>query len=209
MKRKLFRSFWILAIAACFGFAGLKTAWAQHSETPVATQTPSPEISLATKEIVFGDPKSYTHPNGWFSVSLPGNWDVSNKSQGNEAMISVMDPTHNAVLIVRAWTGESQKSQDDLTKMLHDFLNRAMSTFPKFTMGEPKIQKDGSVGLYFKFEQELEGKLFPMYGDSFIEQHGKLVGLTFLVMPKEQYDRKQDSAYKVVNSLRLNPQPEQ
>jgi hypothetical protein len=44
-----------------------------------------------------------------------------------------------------------------------------------------------------------------LYGDSFIEQRGNLVGLIALIITREQYDKKQQSAYRVVNSFRVTP----
>jgi hypothetical protein len=44
-----------------------------------------------------------------------------------------------------------------------------------------------------------------MWGDAFIEERGGLVGLIVFLIPEEQYKRKEDVAYRLINSFHLTP----
>jgi tetratricopeptide (TPR) repeat protein len=167
----------------------------------VSTSTSS--SSATTREIIFGTPREYQHKSGWFAMSIPDNWKIEDKSSAGEVIVSLSDPTSNAVVVVRVYSPDTGFTQAQLGSSLRTFVNDRMNTFDAYTPGELRQQKDGSIGLSFRFTQPLEGKAFPMFGDSFIEQHNGLVGLLFLVMPQEQFDAKKKDAYDLLNSFRV------
>jgi hypothetical protein len=156
-----------------------------------------------TQDVVFGPVRTYTHKSGWFSVGAPGNWNVTDNSGGGEVIVSIIDPTENGVVVVRVYQPSRGYTQAELGEMLKGFLSERMGTFDGFTMGDLKSQKDGSLGLYFKYNSVVAGNSYKMYGDAFIEQHNGLIGLITLIMPTEQYEAKQKAAYAMVNSFRV------
>lgn len=211
MKKNVMLPIWILTIAFCFYVESPVVSAQDHgTTTPKPTQTKPPTqtettTTPETQEVVFGAFKSYTHSSGWFSMSVPGNWTINDKSVENELIISLADPTGNAVFIVRVWLRQSRMTEDEMTSLLRKFLTDRMSDFQNFSMGDPKTQKDGSIGMYFKYDAVVNMKAYPMYGDTFIEQKGRMVGLSSFIMPKDQYDKKKDDTYKMINSVRINP----
>jgi len=159
--------------------------------------------SATTREIIFGAPREYQHKSGWFAMSIPNNWKIEDKGSADEVIVSLSDPTSNAVVVVRVYSPETGFTQSQLGESLRTFVNDRMNTFDGYAPGELRTQKDGSIGLSFRFTQPLQGQAFPMFGDSFIEQHNGLVGLLFLVMPQEQFDTKKKDAYDLLNSFRI------
>ena len=166
------------------------------------TTTPSPS-SGRTQEIVFSTPKLYEHRSGWFAMSIPENWKVTDKSSADEAIVSLTDPTENAVLVIRVYSPTTGFTQSQLGESLRQFVNERMSSFDAYAAGDLRPQKDGSIGLSFKYNQAVEAKNYQMYGDAFIEQHNGLVGILALVMPQDQYDAKKKEAYDLLNSFRV------
>jgi len=156
-----------------------------------------------TQEVVFGAPRTYNHKSGWFSLSMPGNWNVTDKSADGEVIVSIADPTENGILVIRVYKPSKGYTQAELGELLKSFLNERMGSFDGFTMGELKSQRDGSLGLYFKYNSVVDGVTYKMYGDTFIEQHNGLIGVAALIMPQEQYEAKQKAAYEMVNSFRV------
>jgi hypothetical protein len=156
-----------------------------------------------TQDVVFGPVSTYNHKSGWFSLARPGNWNVTDNSDAGEVIVSIIDPTENGVVVVRVYRPGRGYSQAELGEMLKGFLRERMGTFDGFTMGDSKSQKDGSLGLYFKYNSLVAGVSYKMYGDAFIEQHNGLIGLITLIMPQEQYDAKQKDAYALLNSFRV------
>jgi hypothetical protein len=118
-------------------------------------------------------------------------------------IVSIIDPTENGVIVVRVYQPSRGYTQAALGDLLKGFLNERMGTFDGFSMGESKSQRDGSLGLYFKYNSVVEGVTYKMYGDAFIERHNGLIGVLTLIMPQEQYEAKQKAAYEVVNSFRV------
>jgi tetratricopeptide (TPR) repeat protein len=176
--------------------------------TQVSPSTASPSTgtispSTGTKEIVFGTPRTYEHKSGWFAMSIPENWNVTDKSSGDEVIVSLADPTENAIVIVRVYSQTSGFTQSQLGESLRTFVNERMGSSDGYTAGDLRPQPDGSIGLSFKYNQPLQGKNYQMFGDAFIEQHNGLVGVLALVMPQEQYDAKKKEAYDLLNSFRV------
>ncbi len=165
--------------------------------------TPTPSSSNRTQEIVFSAPRAYEHKSGWFAMSIPENWKITDKSSGDEAIVTLADPTENAIVVVRVYSPTSEFTQSQLGESLRTFVNERMSSFDAYTTGDLRPQKDGSIGLSFKYSQLLEGKNYQMYGDAFIEQHNGLVGILALIMPQDQYDAKKKEAYDLLNSFRV------
>ena len=170
----------------------------------VAGSAPAARVAAQkTLDVVFGPVRTYTHKSGWFSVAMPGNWNVTDNSGAGEVIVSIIDPTENGVVVVRVYQPTRGHTQAELGEMLKGFLNDRMGSFDGFTMGDLKSQRDGSLGLYFKYNSVVAGATFKMYGDAFIEQHNGLIGLITLIMPEEQYQAKQKAAYEMVNSFRV------
>ena len=164
-----------------------------------------PSKPLGTIAVIFGDFKTYTHPNKYFSIDVPSNWTITDKSTPEESVVLVMDPSENAVVVIRASKRATQMTQAEETKYLTDFLNDKLSTFANFSQGEPKIQKNGSIGVYFKYDQAVKGVTFLMWGDAFVDQKAGVLGSLFFIIPNEQYELKSKPAYQMINSFKVNP----
>lgn len=156
-----------------------------------------------TQDIVFGPVSTYNHKSGWFSLERPGNWKVTNVSDAGEVVVSIIDPTENGVVVVRVYEPIRSYTQAELGETLKAFLRERLGSIDGFAMGESRSQKDGSLGLYFRYNAMVEGVSYKMYGDAFIEQRNGLVGLITLIMPQDQYEAKQKDAYAMVNSFRV------
>jgi hypothetical protein len=181
----------------CAAFAALVLLLSAVSAPSAYSQDPQ------TKEIVFGTPKTYNHKSGWLALSVPGNWNIADKSAEGEVILSIADPTENAIVVVRVYTPQQVRTQEQLGALLKSFLSDRLGTFDGFTMGELKSQRDGSLGLYFKYNSVVDKVSYKMYGDAFIEQRNGLVGFIALIMPQDQYEVKKDAAYQMVNSFRV------
>ena len=170
--------------------------------TAAATAWPQ-GADLKTKEVIFGKFKTYVHPDKSFSMEIPENWSIDDSSKPNEAIVKSADPNTNAALVIHVWKQEGELP-GGATEYLKDYLRGTVSTLPNYSQGEPKVQKDGSVGIYFKYDQTVKTGTFDMWGDAFIERKGNMVGMVFLIMPHEQYKLKMTPAYKLVNSFKLD-----
>ena len=169
-----------------------------------ALRTPALLVySQQTKEVVFGPFRTYDHKSGWFSVVMPGNWNVNDKSDQKEVIVSIADPTENAVVVVRVYQPARGYTSSELGEMLKAFLNERMGSFDGFTMAELKPQRDGVLGITFKYNSLIEGANYKMYGNTLIEQYNGRIGLVTMIIPQDQYEAKQKSANELMNSFRL------
>jgi hypothetical protein len=158
---------------------------------------------VKTQEIVFAAFKPFTSDSGWCSINLPSNWKITEKTLDDERVISVMDPTENAVVVIRAWTNETQIPMEEKASLLKGFLNDAMSGFRGFAMTEAKQGSDSGIATSFEYDSEINNIVYRMYGNSYIYQKGNVVAILSLIIPKEQFDKKKESVAKIVKSLKL------
>jgi hypothetical protein len=172
--------------------------WRRPQRTPALLV-----FAQQTQEIVFGPFRNYDHKSGWFSLAIPGNWNVNDKSDQKEVIVSIVDPTENAVVVVRVYQPERSYTSSELGEILKAFLKERMGSFDGFTMAELKPQRDGILGFQFKYNSLVEGTNYKMNGDTFIEQYNGRIGLVTMVIPQDQYEAKQKSANELMNSFRL------
>ncbi len=154
-----------------------------------------------TKNVVFGATRHYDHAA--FAIDIPSTWNAADKSNADEAIVTITDPTGNAVMVIHVWNTSVQMSEADKTKVLTDFLEGTIGKFKNFSLGEPKPQQDKSIGVSFGYDQDQDGKTYAMYGDSFVDQKKSEAILLFFVIPREQYDLHKDATYKMINSFLL------
>ena len=164
---------------------------------------PAPSPALKSKEVVFGAFKTYIHPTKTFSIDLPNNWSIDDSSTATETIVKSADPNTNAVVVIHVWKQPGALAGGS-TQFLRIFLATTVATLPNYTEGVPKVQKDGSVGIYFKYDQTVDAGTFNMWGDAFIQREGNLVGMLFFLIPNEQYKLKMTSAYGLINSFKLD-----
>ncbi|CAN5685916.1 hypothetical protein BH20ACI4_BH20ACI4_17110 [soil metagenome] len=205
MKKNVMFSIWVLALVFYF-CADSSKVFSQEPATGAPVPPPKPVTSSSQKtlDVVFGAFKSYRHSSGWFSMSVPENWTISEKSVEGEYIISVTDPTENAAFVGRVWSSPDNMTEDELETVLTMFLNESLSDFLNFKLGIP-TQIDGKVGINFKYDSVIEAKTYPMIGESFIEQNGRIIGLTNFILPKDQSVKKRDLINKMINSIKINP----
>lgn len=172
------------------------------SATLSAQQTSPPE---KTRDIVFGEFKPYTHATRWFSMIVPANWTVKEKTVDSEVIVSLIDPTENGVFVIRVWKSETRMTEKQKADAVKLFLDETMSKFPKFSKTEPKAQGDGVVTASFVYDSVVQNKTFPMSGYTSIVDKGNLAGFINLILPTDQHAQKIESARKMISSFRLDP----
>ncbi|MBV9216996.1 MAG: hypothetical protein JO053_12555 [Acidobacteria bacterium] len=182
------------ALAICFFFVSVAGLAAQTVTSPPATK-------LETKNVVFGATKRFDHTR--FSIDLPSTWKVMDKSNADETIFTIMDETENAVLVLHVWQPERILGSEDETVLLKNFLSGTMNTFKNTKIGGPRTDKDGRIAIDFTWDQEQDGKLYPMVGDSFVTQRGDVAALLFFAIPKEQFESHKDEASKMISSFSL------
>lgn len=205
MKKNVMHSICVLATAFCF-FALSHVVYGQEPAAgePVTPPKTQRKFKQETLEIVFGAFKNYAHPSGWFSMSVPENWIITENSVEDEYIISITDPTENAAFVSRVWSSQDQLTADVLENILTTFLNDSLSDFKNFSLGNP-TRTNGRIGISFKYDSVIDNDSYPMIGESFIEQNGRIVGLTNIIIPKDQSVKKRDLVNKLINSIKINP----
>jgi hypothetical protein len=157
-----------------------------------------------TRDVVFGKFEPYNHSSNLFLLQLPANWSVKDSSRNGEVILSIADPSENAGVSVHVWQ-QDKPLVGGPAQYLKNYLNDSLGTLTNFTQGEPRVQKDGSTGIYFKWDEAMKSETVKMWGDAFIEQRGNVVGMIVLLLPEEQYQQKKEAAYRLVNSFGLKP----
>jgi serine/threonine-protein kinase len=158
-----------------------------------------------TKDVIFGEFKAYDDPRKLFSVELPSNWEIKDHSDKDEINLGINDPSDNAAVSIHVWN-QDKPLEGGTAQYLANYLKQTVASLTNYNQGEAKVQKDGSTGIYFKWDESLKnGKTAKMWGDAFLEQRGNVVGMIIFLIPEEQYNQKKDQAYHLINSFHIRP----
>ena len=157
--------------------------------------------------VVFGTPKAFVSADKSFSVLIPDNWKVEEKSTPGESIVQAGDPTGNSILVIHVLPSTTVLGEAGLPKLLTLFLDQTTSTFKDFSKGEPIKQGDGSFAVYFKFNEMSGADKIAVTGDAFAQEEKGKVALIFFAIPSEQYDDKKAAAYDMINSFKILTTP--
>ncbi len=151
------------------------------------------------------DLTTYTHQNDLFSIDVPEKWTLQDNSKPGEAITLWTDPTGNSMIVVDVLKESSERTTEELTTLLQDFLNGAFSEEPDFLMEEPVPQEDGSTLIVWSYtataDNDVQAKLL---GNSFIEQRGDKVAILTLAVPEEQFETLRPDISSVLGSYSIN-----
>jgi serine/threonine-protein kinase len=176
---------------------------------PTAEPTPEPEPTapvLKTQAIDVSNLQTYTYKTGIFSIDIPASWSVEDRSSENEVLVRFTDATENGVVLIDLFEMAEPQSEEQLTKILSDYLEQTYNKHPNFSQDPPKRQSDGSVLIVWGYDAEVStGETVRLLGNSFIEQRERLVSVETIAVPDEQFDTLAEAINKIVNSYTIDP----
>ncbi len=213
----------ILGAFAYFGFSGSNNSvdpvvTTEADNTPITSSSPgpsprvspSPSPSPATgrrqfKSVEIGELSTYTHKTNVFSLLAPDGWRSKDNSKPGEVIVLWTDPTRNGGLVADIFDVNYDPTQDDLTKLLQDFLKNSFEKEPDFFLREPKPQKDGSVLLIWGYTAKATGNInVKLLGNSFIERKGRRVAILSFIVPDEQFKELEKPLNRIINNYKIN-----
>ncbi|WP_299413779.1 protein kinase [Acaryochloris sp. IP29b_bin.148] len=189
------------------------TPSASPRPSPLSSPSPSPSPSPFTgrrrfKSVEIENLETYTHQSNVFSLLVPDGWKSKDNSKPGEVIVLWTDPTGNGGLVADVFDVNNNPNQDELTKLLQDFLKKSFAKEPDFFLREPKPQKDGSVLLIWgytaqsKTSSNINAKLL---GNSFIERQGKRVAILSFIVPDEQFKELEKPLNRIINNYKIDP----
>jgi hypothetical protein len=175
------------------------------SQKPAQGAVTTPPQGQST-EIIFGKLKAFDHKSGWFSISVPENWTISDAGNADMALIAVSDPTKNAALSIRA-NPAKELTQPEMAVAVKKYVQDFLGDQPGFSIGDATGVEDGSVGVVFHFNQTANNQTFKMYGLAVMKQNNGIQGILLMVLPQDQYNAKSSSAYEMIGTFRVTGKP--
>lgn len=177
------------------------------SITPSSTPSPDQEQSSSGQfqRVRIGNLQTYEHDTGTFSIDVPQQWKVKDNSKPGEVIVVWTDPTGNAELVADIFNSGQTPSQDDLTRILRDFLEETFGDKPDFFIEDPRPQKDGSVLLIWGYTGTATGNIkVKLLGNSFIENQGRRVAVLSYLVPGDQFNELEGSLNKIINTFKID-----
>src|SRR5262249_23731630 len=104
-----------------------------------------------TREVEVGDLETYTYDTGLFSIDIPNNWKLDDKSKPGRAILLWLDPTGNALVGVDLSKQTKKQTSDQLTTSLQTYLKNTFGSYDNFNIEEPTPQDDGSVLIVWSY----------------------------------------------------------
>ena len=174
--------------------------------TAITLSDPTAETGdLATRRIDMSNPSTYTYKTEIFSIDIPQSWTADDRSSPTEVLVRFTDETENGVVLVDLFENPEQQSEEQLTKILTDYLDGEYAKQENYTHDDPKPQSDGSVLVVWGYDvPNPNGEPIRLLGNTFIEQRDKLISVLTLALPSEQFDSLQESINDVLNSYTID-----
>ncbi|HET9223919.1 MAG TPA: hypothetical protein VFO07_15510, partial [Roseiflexaceae bacterium] len=158
-----------------------------------------------TQPIDMSDLQTYSHETGIFSIDIPASWSSKDQGSATEVLIRFSDEKNNGVVLVDLFEMEETQSEEQLTKILNDYLDQTYSKQPEFSRDDPKAQSDGSILVVWGYDVPVSGgETTRLLGNTFIEQRDKLVSVLTLALPSEQFDALSGSINDILNSYKID-----
>lgn len=187
----------------------------EESSSPTASSSPSPRVSPSPspspssrrrfKSVDIDKLSTYTHKTKAFSLLAPDGWKSKDNSKPGEVIVLWTDPTRNGGLVADIFDVDYDPTQDDLTKLLQDFLKNSFEKEPGFFLRDAKPQKDGSVLLIWGYTAKATGNIkVKLLGNSFIERKGKRVAILSFIVPNDQFKELEKPLNRIINNYKIN-----
>ena len=184
------------------------TAKPEPTAEPTTEPTAEPTAGtgdLVTQKIDMSDSATYSYKTGIFSIDIPGSWSADDRSSPTEVLVRFTDTSEDGVVLVNLIESQEKKSEEELVKLLTDYLENTYSKQAKFSHDNAKPQSDGSVLVVWGYDVTLSsGKTVRLLGNSFIEQRDNLVSLLTLALPDEQFDGLKPDVDTILNSYKID-----
>lgn len=186
-----------------------------ESSSPLASSSPSPRVSPSPspspssrrrfKSVDIENLSTYTHKTKAFSLLVPDGWKSKDNSKPGEVIVLWTDPTRNGGLVADIFDVDYDPTQDDLTKLLQDFLKNSFEKEPGFFLRDAKPQKDGSVLLIWGYTAKATGNIeVKLLGNSFIERKDKRVAILSFIVPNDQFKELEKPLNRIINNYKIN-----
>lgn len=184
-----------------------------ESSSPLASSSPSPRVSPSPspssrrrfKSVEIDNLSIYTHKTKAFSLPVPDGWKSKDNSKPGEVIVLWTDPTRNGGLVADIFDVDYNPTQDDLTKLLQDFLKNSFEKEPGFFLRDAKPQKDGSVLLIWGYTAKATGNIeVKLLGNSFIERKDKRVAILSFIVPNDQFKELEKPLNQIINNYKIN-----
>ncbi|NJN38882.1 MAG: protein kinase [Acaryochloridaceae cyanobacterium CSU_3_4] len=212
----------IMGVLAFFGYIGsnqgvdpvvstLESGSPTISESPDSSPSPSPSPTSTPSEprqfqsVEIGELQAYSHKSSVFSLLVPDNWTSKDNSKTGEVIVLWTDPTRNGGLVADIFDVNYDPTQQELTKLLQDFLKNSFEKEPDFFLRDPKPQKDGSILLIWGYTAKATGNVdVKLLGNSFIERKGRRIAILSFIVPDQQFSELEKPLNRIINNYKIN-----
>jgi hypothetical protein len=185
------------------------TAKPTEEPTEEPTAEPEPTAKPSTSDtgllaVEVADLKTYTHPNGLFSIDVPENWTLKDNSKDDEAIVLWSEPNQNAFIAIDIFEQPEKQTNDQLATFLKDYLERTFGSQTDFSMDEAK-ESGPSMLIVWSYTGEATGGVkAKLLGNSFIRQNDNKVSLRTIVVPDEQFDKLEEPLNNILGSYTVD-----
>lgn len=176
--------------------------------TPSPLPSPSPTTATASNQLALvdiGPLKTYTHPSGVFRLDIPNNWTLQDNSSADELLLIWTDPTGNGAILVNIFEDRRSYTDNELVRLLNNFLIDRFGSQPDFTYEDPRPQSDGSQLVVWSYTATADNNIkATLLGNSFVEQRGNKISILTTLVPQEQFETLVSQTDKIINTYRID-----
>lgn len=164
-----------------------------------------PRMTAPTTPIDVGELRNYTHPDGMFSVNVPNNWNLEDRSDDDMTLINFVAPQENGLISVMVIPAEGpRRTTGELGSLLQQSIQQGFAERGDVVVHEPELQPDGSVRVSFTYDERIDDTMVSLLGNSFIQQDADLVSILWVIVPEDQFADLQETTNAIINSYQVH-----
>ena len=177
----------------------------QPTEEPATEEPAATSTTIKTQAVDMSDLTTYTYKTNLFSIDVPSSWSSDDRSSDTEVLVRFTDKTENGVVLVDLFEMADKQTDQQLIKLLSDYLNNTYSKQDNFSQDDPKKQTDGSQLVVWGYDAPTStGEKVRLLGNSFIEQKDNKISILTTAVPSEQFDSLSSAINKLINSYKFD-----
>jgi hypothetical protein len=175
--------------------------------TKATTSTPvsSPRVAPSNlPELEIGELELYKHRSGILEISVPKNWQVIDRSQAGEILVTWNDQGGRATISINIFVPPSEIPENRLSDVFEVIIKGMYSDLPEFSMRSPVLEATGNVVIEWTSMVTVGNKKTKFQANSKLQRiNNKFVILTFgAIEPK--FTEMKDFFVKIANSQIVN-----
>lgn len=175
--------------------------------TPSASPSSSPAVIAAVPvatpaltKLAIGALDTYKHPSGILEINVPKGWQIDDKSQAGELLITWNEPAGRATLSSNIFVPPSEIPEERLPSLFATIVKGMYGDRSEFVMQPPIVEPTGTIAIVWNATINVAGQKTKFIANSrFKRSNNKFSILTFGAI-EPSFNELKDAFFGIANN---------